>query len=158
MMPLDHFRHDFPASRLQWPLASAGHEPHAFVFVAAENDVDPVARDCVMERGARVFGNKSEESFPPVVIGGRKDLVADLLELFNADSSNGFGDGFATLFVKVLKIEFFECHKKYWVLFWRTSSLEISPEGQVKVYAFAKTGGSDLRQLDFGGEVLPAET
>ena len=58
MMPRDHFRHDFPASRLQWPLAGAGQKPHAL---------------------------------------------------------DGFGDGFATLFVKALKIEFFEWHKKYWV-------------------------------------------
>ena len=126
MMPLDYFRHDLPASRLQWPFAGPGHEPHAFVFVAAVNDVDAVARYCVMESGARVFGDESEESFPPWIIGIWKDLVADLLELFNAGYSNGFGDGFATLFVKVFKIEFFEWHKKYWVLFWRAGSLEIT--------------------------------
>jgi hypothetical protein len=126
MMPLDHFRHDFPASRLQWPLAGAGQEPHAFVFVAAENDVNGVACHCVMERGTRVFGDESEESVPPGIFGVWKNLFADFLELFNADSSNGFGDGFATLFVKALKIEFFEWHKKYWVLFWRAGSLEIT--------------------------------
>ena len=110
-MSLDYFRHDFAACRLQWPFARARQEPHAFVFVAAVNDMDAVVRHCVVERGARIFGDESEESVPPGILGVRKDLFADLLELFNAGCSNGFRDGFATLFVKALKIEFFKWHK-----------------------------------------------
>ena len=113
MMPLDYFRHDFPAARLQWSLAGAGQEPHALVFVAAVNDVNAVVCHCVMKRGTRIFGDESEESFPPGIIGEGKDFFADLLEFFNAGCSNGFGEGFATLFVKALKIEFLEWHKTY---------------------------------------------
>ena len=115
MTSLDYFRHDFAACRLQGALTNAGQEPHTFVFVAAVNDMDAVVCHCAVERGARIFGDESEESVPPGILGVRKDLFADLLELFKAGCSNGFRDGFATLFVKALKIEFFEWHKKHWV-------------------------------------------
>jgi hypothetical protein len=52
MASCDHLLHDLPACRLQWPHVAAGQEPHAFVFVAAINNVDAVARDRVMECGA----------------------------------------------------------------------------------------------------------
>jgi hypothetical protein len=112
MTPLDYFRHDFPPFRLQWPLASAGQEPHAFIIAAAVKDMDAVACHCVMERGARVFGDESEERLPPRIVDVMEDLFAELLELFNADCSNRFRDGFAALFIKALKVEFFEWHKK----------------------------------------------
>lgn len=144
MTSLDYFRHDFPASRLQWSLAGAGQEPHTFVFVAAINDVDAVGCHCVMKRGARVFGDESEESFPPRIIGVREDLFADLLELFNADRSNRFRDRLAALFVKVLKVKFFEWHKKYGLFSRRAGSLEIATEGQVQVHAFPEARSSDL--------------
>jgi|GraSoiStandDraft_27_1057306.scaffolds.fasta_scaffold39244_2 hypothetical protein len=111
MTLLDYFLHDFPPSRLQWPLASAGQEPHAFIIAAAVKDMDSVACHCVMERGARVFGDKSEESLAPGIVGVNEDFFAELLELFNADCSNRFRDGFAALFIKALKIEFFKWHK-----------------------------------------------
>jgi hypothetical protein len=76
MTSLDYFRHDFAACRLQGALASAGQEPHAFVFVAAVNDMDAVVCHCVVERGARIFGDESEESVPPGILGVRKDLFA----------------------------------------------------------------------------------
>ncbi len=117
MTSLDYFRHDFPASRLQRSLAGAGQEPHTFVFVAAINDVNAVACHCVMKRSARVFGDESDESVPPRVLGVREDLFADLLELFNADRSNRFRDRFAALFIKVLKVKFFEWHKKSALIF-----------------------------------------
>ena len=79
MTSLDYFRHDFAACRLQGALASAGQEPHTFVFVAAINNVDPVARDRVMKCGAGIFGNESEESLAPWVIGITENLFAELL-------------------------------------------------------------------------------
>src|SRR4029077_14274624 len=40
----------------------------------------------------------------------------------------------------------------------RTSSLEITAEGQVQIHAFAQAGGADLSELDFRGKVFPDET
>ena len=44
------------------------------IFVAAINNVDPVARDRVMKCGAGIFGNESKESFAPWVIGIMENL------------------------------------------------------------------------------------
>jgi hypothetical protein len=52
---------------LQWSHAAPGQKPGAFILVAAINNVDAVAGDHVMGRGARVFGNESEEAFPSQV-------------------------------------------------------------------------------------------
>ena len=79
MRSRDHVLHDPTAGRLQWPHAAPRHEPHAFVFVAAVNNIDAVARDRVMKCGAGVFGNESEESFPPGIIGVTKQLCSKLL-------------------------------------------------------------------------------
>jgi hypothetical protein len=68
----DHLLHDFPAGGLQRPHSAAGQEPHTFVLIAAVNNVDAVACDRVMKCGAGVFGNESEEGFPPWVIGVTK--------------------------------------------------------------------------------------
>src|SRR5881396_1016980 len=75
----DYLLHDLTACRLQWPHAASRQEPHAFVFVAAVNNIDAVARDGVMECGAGIFGNESEESFAPWVIGIMENLFAKLL-------------------------------------------------------------------------------
>ena len=74
MRSCDHLRHDLAACRLQWSHAAPGQEPHAFVFVAAVNNIDPVAGDRVMEGGASVLGNESEESFAPWVFGVMEQL------------------------------------------------------------------------------------
>src|SRR6266516_1766196 len=74
-----HVLHNLTACRLQWPYAASGQEPHPFVFVAAVNNIDAVARDRVMERGAGIFGNESKESFAPWVIGIMENLFAKLL-------------------------------------------------------------------------------
>src|SRR5438876_7853948 len=42
--------------------------------------------------------------------------------------------------------------------FWRASSLKISAESQVQIYAFAQAGSADLCELDFRGEVFSGET
>ena len=110
MRSCDHLLHDLAACGLQWSHAAPRKEPHAFVLVAAVKNVDPVARDRVMKRGAGVFGNESEKSFPPWVIGIMENLFAKLLKFFNADRTNRFGDRFAPLLVEVLKIELFEWH------------------------------------------------
>ncbi len=49
-------------------------------------------------------------------------------------------------------------HQEVSSSFWRASSLEIATEGQVQIYTFAETGGADLCELDFRGEVFPSET
>jgi hypothetical protein len=75
----DHLLHDLAACRLQWPHAASGQEPHAFVLVTAINNVYPVARDRVVKCGAGIFGNESEESLAPWVIGITENLFAELL-------------------------------------------------------------------------------
>src|SRR6266566_5813739 len=42
--------------------------------------------------------------------------------------------------------------------FWQAGSLEVTAESQVQVHPFAKTRGTDLRVLDFRGEVFTGET
>jgi hypothetical protein len=70
----NHFLHDLSAGRLQWPHTASGQEPHPFIPVAAVKNVYAVACDRVMECGALIFGNESEESFPPRVIGVTEHL------------------------------------------------------------------------------------
>src|SRR5206468_9575530 len=79
MRSRDHVLHDLTACRLQWTHAASGQEPHAFIFVAAVNNIDAVARDGVMECGASVFGNESEKCIAPWVIGIMENLFAKLL-------------------------------------------------------------------------------
>src|SRR6476659_11330710 len=90
----NHFLHGLSAGRLQWPHTASGQEPHPFVLVAAVKNVHAVAGDRVMECSALIFGNESEESFPPWIIGVTEHLSPKLLQFFNADCANGFGDGF----------------------------------------------------------------
>jgi len=78
MRSRDHVLHDLAACRLQWPHAASRQEPHAFVFVAAVNNIDAVAGDRVMKCGADIFGNESKESFAPWVIGIMENLFANL--------------------------------------------------------------------------------
>jgi hypothetical protein len=59
----DHLLHDLPASRLQWPHAAPGQEPHSLVLIAAVKNIHAIAGDRVMKCGAGVFRNESEESF-----------------------------------------------------------------------------------------------
>ena len=75
----DHFLHDLPTSDLQWPLPGSGQKPHAFILAAAVNNIDAVARDRVMEGGAGVLSDESEERLPPRMIGVRKELLAELV-------------------------------------------------------------------------------
>src|SRR5438876_10301884 len=79
MCSRDHVLHDLAACRLQWPHAASGQEPHPFVFVAAVNNVDTVARDRVMECRASVLGNESEKCFAPWVIGETEYLSPQAL-------------------------------------------------------------------------------
>src|SRR6266480_5054407 len=111
MRSCDHLLHDPAAGRLQRPHAAPGQEPHAFVFVTAVNNVDAITSDRVMECGASIFGNESEESLAPWVIRIMENLFAKLFQFFNAGRTNGFGDCFAALLVEALKIEFFEWHR-----------------------------------------------
>lgn len=110
MVDLDHFLHDLPPLRLQWPHAASRQEPHAFVSVAAVKSIDPVAGNRVMEGGSGVLGDESEERLPPRIIDMPEELFPKLLEFFNADDRNGLGNGFAAVFVEPFRIEFLEGH------------------------------------------------
>src|SRR5437588_3431427 len=79
MRSRDHVLHNLAACRLQWPHTASGQEPHAFVFVAAVNNVHGVAGDRVIKCGAAVLDNESKESFAPWVIGIMENLFAELL-------------------------------------------------------------------------------
>src|SRR5438874_12849328 len=79
MASCDYLLHDLTAGRLQWSHSASGQEPHPFIFVAAVNNVDAVAGDPVMECGAGVLSNESEEGFPPRVVGIMENLFAKLL-------------------------------------------------------------------------------
>jgi hypothetical protein len=111
MDSLDHLLHGLPTCRLQWSHAAPRQKPHACVLVTAIDNIDAVTRNRVMECGARVIGNESEESLPPRVIGVTEQLVSERLKFFNADRANGFGNGFAALLVEAPKVEFFEWHR-----------------------------------------------
>src|SRR2546430_9775676 len=79
MRSRDHVLHNLTACGLQWPHAASGQKPHALIFVAAVNNIHAVARDRVMKCGAGVFGNESEESFAPWVIGETEYLSPQAL-------------------------------------------------------------------------------
>jgi len=79
MRSRDHVLHDLATGRLQWPHAAPWQKPHAFVFVTAINNVNPVARDRVTKCGASVVGYESEESLAPWVIGMMENFFAKLL-------------------------------------------------------------------------------
>ena len=93
----DHFLHDLPPSHLQWPHTATGQEPHTFVLVAAIEKIDAVAGRRVMECGAAVFGKELKESLPPGMVGLRKKLLPQFLELFDTNRANGFGDRLAAI-------------------------------------------------------------
>src|SRR5436309_14777051 len=79
MRSRDHVLHNLTACRLQWPHAASGQEPHAFVFVAAVNNLDAVARDGGVECGASAFGNASEKCIAPRSIRLMEDVFAKRL-------------------------------------------------------------------------------
>ena len=88
MASLYYFLHGLPTSGLQWALASSRQEPHAFVFVAAINNIHSVACQRVMERGAAILSDKSEECLSPRIVDVSEDLFTQLFEFFSADRSN----------------------------------------------------------------------
>ncbi len=53
----DHLAHHLPARGLQWSHAAAREEPHALILIAAVNNVDAVAHNCVVERGAGILSD-----------------------------------------------------------------------------------------------------
>ena len=73
----DHFLHGSQPCRLQWSHAASWQEPHAFVLIAAVDNIDAIARDGMMERGPGVFGDEFEKSLPPRIIGVMKELFAE---------------------------------------------------------------------------------
>src|SRR5205814_476281 len=59
----NYFAHHLAASGLQWSHAAPREEPHALILIAAVNDVDAVAHNCVMKSGAGILSNEAEELF-----------------------------------------------------------------------------------------------
>src|SRR5438876_6118839 len=106
----DYFAHHLPARGLQWSHAAARQKPHALILIAAVNNVDAVAHDCVMKSGAGILSNEGEELLPPRIICVTKDLVSERLQFFDADRPDRVCNRFAPLFIQVLKIKFFEWH------------------------------------------------
>jgi len=76
---LDYFLHRLSPSLLQRAHSASRQEPHAFIFVAAVDDVYAVTRYRVMKRRARIFGDEIEEGLPPWIVGVVKNLIADFL-------------------------------------------------------------------------------
>ncbi len=61
----DYFADHLPARGLQWAHAAAREEPHALVLIATVNNVDAVAHNCVVERGAGILSDEPKECFAP---------------------------------------------------------------------------------------------
>ena len=71
MASCDQVLHHLTACRLQRPHATPGQEPHALILVAAVHDVDTVAHDRVMVRGARFSATLASHSFVHDLASGR---------------------------------------------------------------------------------------
>jgi hypothetical protein len=106
----DYLAHGFPARGLQGSEPAPREKPYAFVFVAAVNNVDAVAHNCVVKSGAGILSNEGEELLPPWIICVPKDFVTERFQFFDADRTDRVCNGFAPLLIEVLKIKFFEWH------------------------------------------------
>jgi hypothetical protein len=73
----DYFAHHLPARGLQWSHAAAREEPHALILIAAVNNVDAVAHNCVMKSGAGILSDEPKERFPPGIVCVTKDFVSE---------------------------------------------------------------------------------
>ena len=69
----------FPPCRLQRSQPAPGEEPHAFVSVAAVDNIDAVTHDRVMKCSAAVLGNELEEGLPPGIISEFEHFFPDAL-------------------------------------------------------------------------------
>ena len=101
----NHFHHHFAASFLQGAHPAIGQKPHPFISIPAVENIETVAGDCVMESASVIFGQKFEKRLAPRVVSIMEDFCAQLLNFFNLDGSNRFGDGFASLLVQIFKVE-----------------------------------------------------
>ena len=84
----DHFAHHLSARGLQWSHAAPREEPHALILIAAVNNVDAVAHNCVLERGAGILSDEPKERFPPGIVCVTKDFVSERFEFFDAHCTN----------------------------------------------------------------------
>src|SRR5436190_12023559 len=82
------FAHHLPARGLQWSHAAPREEPHALILIAAVNDVDAVAHNCVMKSGAGILSNEAEELLAPRIVWVPKDFVSERLEFFDGHCAN----------------------------------------------------------------------
>src|SRR5262249_49055905 len=107
----NRFLHEPPASLGQWSQAAARQIPQAFVSIARVNKNDAFACGGVIERSARIFGDKLKERVPPGSTRIIKHLFAKFLEFFNANGSDRFRDGFPPLLVDSFTVlEFIKWH------------------------------------------------
>ena len=84
----NYFAHHLPARGLQWSHAAPREEPHALILIAAVNDVDAVAHNCVMKSGAGILSNEAEELLAPRIVCVTKDFVSERLEFFDGHCAN----------------------------------------------------------------------
>ena len=75
------------------PIPGMNHIP--LVLGVAVDDLNAVVRRRVMEGSAGVLGDEGEELLPPRVIHMREKFFAERFQLFDADCTNGPGNGFA---------------------------------------------------------------
>jgi hypothetical protein len=80
--------HHLTARGLQWSHATPRKEPHAFVLIAAVNDINAVAHHSVMKSRPGILSDESEELFPPRIIRVAKNFVSERFEFFDAHCSN----------------------------------------------------------------------
>src|SRR6266487_6718855 len=80
----DYFAHHLSARGLQWSHAAPREKPHALILIAAVNNVDAVAHNCVVERGAGILSDEPKERFPPGIVCVTKDFVSKRFEFFDA--------------------------------------------------------------------------
>jgi hypothetical protein len=107
MACLDRFLHQSPASLRQWSQAAPRQIPQPFVSVARVNENDAFACGRLVKSGARMFRDKLKESFPLGSIERIEDLFAKLLEFFNADDSDRFGNRFAPFLIDGFDVDEF---------------------------------------------------
>jgi hypothetical protein len=125
MTSIDRFLHHLSSACAHWPLATPRQEPQPFVFGAVVEKNHAFACRRVMKRAARVLSDQPEERMPPGLIGVMKDLLGKLLELVDADCSDGLGNGFTPLLVESFGVdEFIEWHRTAWLAFRRCDATQ----------------------------------
>lgn len=108
----DRFLHHLPPGDRQRPDAAARQIPQASILVPDVKKNHALACVRMVKSAAGIFLDQLKELLPPRPTGVIEDFFAKLLEFFNTDYSNRFGDGFAALTADGFGVgEFFEWHR-----------------------------------------------